>query len=1365
MLYDINNLKEKIENHESKYTSNEIYIINNNQSLSKLFFLECLQHSDMFTIENYFEILSPFINLNKDFVLKISYDLKINFAKKAIECFYYKNNNYPYDIFINICDSIYLPKDVTTLLKYNLIEYFKKIPQYNFTIENDSDSIIEILLDIKRYDLIENITNVNSALKMKKSLSERLLREFPFNKYKLSENLIDIMDVSDLKMHSYNYLFRLFRQYKNKDELSKILYNKVMLGKDEIIDNLFDYYYFMNEAYTDQEKLNMFKKGVFSFNDYLLRNKLITEEDIFNMYIKVSHINPNLEIKHYFKKEYDYIIAKTLIEDANLEPFFTKRFNIYLKDKELYNLIKDKIINHDIKYQQVLKKFKFKIDFIPDELFSLMVSSGMIKEIINKNDTIEVNNDKVKDLARLLNEVDKYSIKISLNKCYINQDELVKVLISKKDNANIINNLTYIENLNLINDYLYQEKDISFCKSLLRNNINFVLKNKNFLDFYFKDNITCKIFYEYMVNQEDNKNLYTDYIYDKLRNYLAELYGLNAKHIDMLKDISGPQILSYIKHEDIWRVINLDDDKFEKILNLFKYSNYTINDFYQLYDSITERIYRKKNVKDLSIFNEILHYKNENMLEKAKVLILKLYLNTEDNIIDKLIHHGYKTDAKTKDELFSLIESDLSNATNIGLLHFITNEYILAKRKEYHNYHYLENEYVKKDMDINNIVNLKNEFNSSLNDIYENPYKILNLINDNYMDLEINNKILAKYDFENMNIKDIIKQYSKKLFNKKYISFINDLINYNYIKLSNKVKSKIDVINEFNIPYKLDDSRNTDKILYADIIKNNKDYKIEDNLLSEYIYIYLSNLHLDKSKIDTIISTLCGDKKILDEETKQYIPKLVKYLTDIIDKSIKNEKLYHKDILYDKEEHMMLLDRFGIIKRVPILKNSINPLEILLHIDLDLVKNNILENEDNYKDVINIIDKKKIFYFPVPLKEYIEEINLKVNGNQIANFLSNYESIKKYIKQNMQKDISDISTIELIKYIDTYSSVSTIYNVILGDEDARIIKDDPSPNKSLYTQEKKLDESIIYIKNLYSRVDVTVPTFDKEFKTNNNKYLEAVLGEFKSPYNITLGERFGSCMRVGGMGTELLNFCTNNRNGFHIVFKNPVTKKLVSRVSGFRNGNTVFLNELRFSNDSSYSSYDLYDILKQVSEYIIEESNKSTYPILNVMIHKGYATDFIDNKELIDFGIKKVTEGFEKFYIDINTKDIVVKSTEKPFAKIDFNKDNLPSYKTIRNKAVKTEDYYMIAKNVRRIEAIKELLEGKKIRDIDIIDIPNNILYGIYNDDFYIYLNENLEIIGNYIDIDYRAKEEYLKYYDELQEEIKNRKAILNARK
>ena len=214
MLYDIDSLKEKIENHESKYTSNEIYIINNNQSLSKLFFLECIQHSDMFTIENYFEIISPFINLNKDFVFKISYDLKINFAKKAIECFYYKNNNYPYDLFINICDSIYLPKDVTTLLKYNLIEYFKKIPQYNFTIENDSDSIIEILLDIKRYDLIENITNVNSALKMKKSLSERLLREFPFNKYKLSENLIDIMDVSDLKMHSYNYLFRLFRQYK-----------------------------------------------------------------------------------------------------------------------------------------------------------------------------------------------------------------------------------------------------------------------------------------------------------------------------------------------------------------------------------------------------------------------------------------------------------------------------------------------------------------------------------------------------------------------------------------------------------------------------------------------------------------------------------------------------------------------------------------------------------------------------------------------------------------------------------------------------------------------------------------------------------------------------------------------------------------------------------------------------------------------------------------------------------------------------------------------------------------------------------------------------------------------------------------------
>ena len=51
--------------------------------------------------------------------------------------------------------------------------------------------------------------------------------------------------------------------------------------------------------------------------------------------------------------------------------------------------------------------------------------------------------------------------------------------------------------------------------------------------------------------------------------------------------------------------------------------------------------------------------------------------------------------------------------------------------------------------------------------------------------------------------------------------------------------------------------------------------------------------------------------------------------------------------------------------------------------------------------------------------------------------------------------------------------------------------------------------------------------------------------------------------------------CGKNENGFHMSFNDPLTGDLVSRVSCFRNGNTLFLNQLRYSLSIKYDEKDL----------------------------------------------------------------------------------------------------------------------------------------------------------------------------------------------
>ena len=460
-----------------------------------------------------------------------------------------------------------------------------------------------------------------------------------------------------------------------------------------------------------------------------------------------------------------------------------------------------------------------------------------------------------------------------------------------------------------------------------------------------------------------------------------------------------------------------------------------------------------------------------------------------------------------------------------------------------------------------------------------------------------------------------------------------------------------------------------------------------------------------------------------------------------------------------------IADEFAIKRQYFVSKLKSNPYRILSCLNLDLVRNNVLSNDEMYEKLKEIMHKKKLHLLPDYYGPLIEKCGISSDLSNIASFIIFFPTIieserRKLIAAGKSPDDALIGLSSILINADTYSSVSSVYSQILGDKDAKLIKANEGPNEArLKTKNnERLNEAIQYTKSNFTRREITIPTFDEKVMIDSpkgHKSLEAVVGNFTDPCNLTHGERTGACMRIGGVGESLFKFCLTNKNGFHIRFEDPETHEYISRVSGFRNGNTVFLNELRYStHPEKYTDGDVVAACTEVARRLIEKSKDSGCPIENVVIAKEYALESTKEK-IVQFDIKSNKEGLPKFYSDIGTSGVVLATTGKdgPITKVNLDNSDVPTYETCRGRVCFSSDQNELFGRINRVASIKTLLSGVPLEDIDSMDFPDGILCGIYSDDWYIYVDENKEIHYDVIEEDKRAKkelEENLERVDEL---------------
>lgn len=586
------------------------------------------------------------------------------------------------------------------------------------------------------------------------------------------------------------------------------------------------------------------------------------------------------------------------------------------------------------------------------------------------------------------------------------------------------------------------------------------------------------------------------------------------------------------------------------------------------------------------------------------------------------------------------------------------------------------------------------------------------------------------------------------------IDILHFITNYYIATQREMYRTKCNMGNDLNLPYDLEENALEKGLIHICLNSSRERTLIREELtkkglsleLAERCILYYLSKKDKSSKLNDVEVRLLNGNRIMFslEETKE-IKQHLRELSLICKEYVKTTP-YRDSYIYSLD-FQCLIER---IYRVP--EDMPDIYQLLSGINVSALKHT-LENPNAYQSLLQTMHKHKIHLIPKGFSELLESQYIEIDGNysNLSSFISYYDKIYETEKARLDSQGKLSSTVMLnpvniFVYGEVYSSVSNVYSQILTSKDARLIKANPKPNAAVRKNigNTRLNEAVERTKDNFRRMKVTIPGFAENVTLSDGKEMYVVAGNFTNPSNITHGERTGACMRIGGVGETLFQFCLKNNNGFHIRFENPTTGEYISRVSGFRNGNTVFLNELRDScNSNDYSNADVVEACRKAAELLIEKSKDSTCPIENVVVHTAYALAH-GLYERTDLGVLNIKVGLPTFYSDVSGTAHVLATTaeDKTFVPINFDKTQVPIYLPAREKAKESTELKEIVDMINRVTGVKHLLAGQPLETIEPVITDGQFIYGIASQDWYIYIDNNFEVHEDIITIDSRAQAE-----------------------
>ena len=472
-------------------------------------------------------------------------------------------------------------------------------------------------------------------------------------------------------------------------------------------------------------------------------------------------------------------------------------------------------------------------------------------------------------------------------------------------------------------------------------------------------------------------------------------------------------------------------------------------------------------------------------------------------------------------------------------------------------------------------------------------------------------------------------------------------------------------------------------------------------------------------------------KEYLTEEeieligNRELMSKLIKFKKERVPLEDPSEKKYLKlfESIFNKAyEYKYDAKKFEGIEGLPYSYYPIEPriewlLGVIVECNVPQIVDKVINDKEVYAKLIAFIQKYKMLGWDKTFNVFSHRAELEFNEGTMASIISNFYTINAIAEEK------DANLTQFLDYANCYDSMSKTYSYILGKDNYRAIAANEGKNKANMSKSERLSRVSELIKGMYAREEITTPPIDKVYGTIDGKKLNVVLGNSTNMINLSYGERTNSCLRIGGAFNNLFEFCIHDKNGFHVRFTDPDTGEFISRVSGIRNGNTIFFNELRDSENPNYNSEHMIEVLNQLSTELIEMTRDEECPIDNVVITYDYAMRDYE-QSAIPTGLKEYPNAFygKRFNIPFDGKFVLLKSTSPTgdLVSYKFGADLARTYETQRDKVVTITNLELAYEKVLQLHLIDSVLKGYEIDELS-IDIPNNIDVCIAGEDWCVY--------------------------------------------
>lgn len=598
------------------------------------------------------------------------------------------------------------------------------------------------------------------------------------------------------------------------------------------------------------------------------------------------------------------------------------------------------------------------------------------------------------------------------------------------------------------------------------------------------------------------------------------------------------------------------------------------------------------NLKTLEeVFDKLNIYQSNNSLYKERLNKLiydsfntKLTIKNIDSLheyyCNKLWEEYRKENANYFDNVFGKICSEIRNSDSIEslfdnseLLYFMKdtlgkNYNILYKAiVEYFNiYHSNDNNKIEKLLPSKDII-------SKMSSLYisksKENYKKLNKGVYNikrYFSLNENNSLVKKrleylqrkqlfqdyYYSNDKNVLDFINHLELKYSNDLNIESISDMIKYFIICECNKYHEICDMPKDYNEYIRYLNANKLIKRLKLGYIK------YSDNELNNYRDI----ISIDENNNYFYSGRTFNNLEI--EKYKEYYKNerlFEKIKKDIINEAYKIDlnNNYDNKIIMQVIRELPINDEYFIFNNDYALKEfSFDKIiNILKQLKSGFSSKNILSDEC-YEVLYNLFVNYSLIW--IMLINSTHFLNI-INNVDTINLIKNIDRVTDFISN--KNDLSFTKLMEINKVI-SVSDSKTI--AILGKE---IIEKLCSNKRYTNNNEKEI---VQIAKDLYCQMikknERTVPYINGNY--NGYNYF---MYDSQDETLLISGINTDSCFRVNSINNDFMHYCALDKNGFIIKIVNE-EGDFIARASGFRNGNCVFINQLRTIYDIAGLSCD-----------------------------------------------------------------------------------------------------------------------------------------------------------------------------------------------